>query len=478
MSNLKRNIFYQIVYEILVFILPLITSPYISRVLGANNLGVYSFSYSVAYYFQLMAMLGIKYYGTRSIASVRDNKTQINEVFSSVFALHAFVALIVIVFYFLYCFFIVREYRVIAIIQSLNVIAAFFDINWLFFGLEKFKITVSRNIVIKILTTCCIFIFVKDKDDLWKYTLIMSTGLAASQSVVWIFVSKYVKFTKVKISDIFVHLKPMVVLFIPIIAVSVLKYMDEIMLGILSTDSEVGYYDNAYKIVNIPSALIIAIGTVMLPRISNLMNNGLKEKSEQYAKLSYKYLMCLSIGMSFGLVAVSNTFSVVFWGEEFARCQPIIEMLSLAIPFTAYSNITRTQYLMPNSKDKIYMHSTIAGMMINFILNTFLVYKFKSVGVSISTFVSELVIMLYQIIAINKENNQWKYIKSFLWFYVPGIVMFLCIKSIFNNNPYNVFLLLLQILTGIFIYVSLSILILFLTRDELILKTITRFEKR
>lgn len=466
MSSLKKNMVYQIGYEVLSFILPLITSPYISRVLGAEKIGIYSYSYSVAYYFHLFAMLGIKYYGTREIAASRESIKERNEKFTSVFLLHLFLTVVMSILYGLYCAFYTRENRTIALIQGLFVLSAVLDINWLFFGLEKFKITVSRNIVIKICTACAVFLFVRENGDLWKYTLIMALGNFASQLVVWMFAFRYVKFVKVKWADILVHIKPMFMLFVPIIAVTILKYLSEILLGIFSTHEEVGLYDNAYKIITMPSALIVAVGTVMLPKMSNLIKNNMGEKGEKYIEISYRYLMCLAIGMSFGLMAVADEFSVIFWGEEFAKCGTLIKILSVAIPFTAYANITRTQYLMPNNKDKIYMHSTIVAMLINVLFNILLVTEYQSVGVAWVTVLSELVIMIYQIFAIQKEADQKRYIKSFVFFYALGGGMLVFLDKLFIKLNYSLGSLVLKIVVGIVIYGIFSMIYLLIVRDE------------
>ena len=169
MSSLKKNIAYQAVYELLLIALPLVTSPYIARVLGAEQLGIYSYTSSIAYYFQIAAMLGIKYHGTRQIAAVRDNPDELNSCFTSLFVVHVIMSVLMIISYSVYCMAFVKENATVAWIQGIFVIASLFDINWFFYGIEKFKITVTRNSIIKILTVVSIFCLVRDADDLWKY---------------------------------------------------------------------------------------------------------------------------------------------------------------------------------------------------------------------------------------------------------------------------------------------------------------------
>ena len=179
-TSVKKNFLYQMMYEVLVIILPFVTSPYIARVIGAEGLGIYSFSNSVAYYFVLVSMLGLKNYGNRTIASVRNDKEKLNETFSEIYVLHAIFSVICIAAYFVYCLEISSDKKY-ALIQTFYVISSLFDISWFYFGIEKFKLTVTRGIVIKILNAVCVFTFVKDGDDLWKYCLIMSLGMLLSQ---------------------------------------------------------------------------------------------------------------------------------------------------------------------------------------------------------------------------------------------------------------------------------------------------------
>ena len=159
MESVKKNFIYNTIYQILLVILPLITAPYISRTLGANAVGVYSYTNSVAYYFILIAMLGISNYGNRTIASVRDNKEKLNEKFSSIYTLQFILFIIAIISYVVYSLFIASENNMIFLLQTFYVVSGLLDISWLFFGLEQFKLTVFRNVVIKILTVISMFIF-------------------------------------------------------------------------------------------------------------------------------------------------------------------------------------------------------------------------------------------------------------------------------------------------------------------------------
>lgn len=183
-TSIKKNFMYQMIYQILIIILPFVTSPYIARVIGAEGLGTYSYSYSIAYYFVLFSMLGLSNYGNRIIAQNRESQDKLNEVFSNVLAIHMLFSFGCFIIYCIYAFFVAKE-RVYAIIQTAYVLSGIFDISWFYFGIEKFKLTVTRNTIIKILNVICVFTFVKQPSDLWKYCIIMAFGMLISQITLW-----------------------------------------------------------------------------------------------------------------------------------------------------------------------------------------------------------------------------------------------------------------------------------------------------
>ena len=161
MRSENKNFLFNTVYQLLTFIIPLITTPYISRVLGVENVGIYSYTYSVVYMFMLAGMLGINNYGNRSIAAVRDDKEQMSRSFASIYLLQLGVCLVALIGYSIYLVFFCKEYKTIAVIQGLFLLSVCFDINWFYFGIEKFKLTIFRNLIIKLSSLALIFIFVK-----------------------------------------------------------------------------------------------------------------------------------------------------------------------------------------------------------------------------------------------------------------------------------------------------------------------------
>ena len=274
MSSVKKNLLYNMAYQILILIVPLITVPYVSRALGAENIGIYSYTYSIVYYFMLIAMLGINNYGNRTIAKSRDNKEELSRNFLGIYSIQFTLSIIMIAIYLFFISRFEKKYTLIGYIQVIYLISNALDINWFFFGIEKFKLTVTRNAMIKIISLICILLFVKNRDDLVIYTLILSGSTLICQLILPYFLKKEISLVKITKEDIFKHIKPCLILFMPVIAVSLYKVMDKIMIEKLSNVIEVGYYEQAEKIINIPIGIITALGTVMLPKISNLVQKN------------------------------------------------------------------------------------------------------------------------------------------------------------------------------------------------------------
>ena len=457
MEKPKKNFIYNFLYQMLIFIIPLITSPYLARTIGADGIGTYSYTYSIVHYFMLLTMLGVNNYGNRTIAKNRDNAEKLSKTFWSIYIIQLFSGCIMLLVYISYVLIFDNEFKSIAFIQSIFIISSMIDINWFFFGLEEFKKTISRSIFIKICNLVLIFILIKGKADVWKYAFIMAGMTCFGQIILWSYMRKKITFVKIKIKDVKCHLKPNLVLFIPVIAVSLYKIMDKIMLGSLTTVSEVGFYENAEKIINIPLALITALGTVMLPRMSNIIGKGDIEKAKTYILKSICFVMFLSSAMSFGLIAIGGSFAPFFFGKEFEKTGLLIVLLAVTLPFISFANVIRTQYLIPNEKDKIYIKSVFMGAIINLLMNFLFIPQYGSIGACYGTIAAEISVMIYQVIAIRMELPFKMYLIKAAPFLVKAIVMLIVIYPINYMQIKDFYKITLQIFIGGVIYFILNI---------------------
>lgn len=321
MKSLKKNLIYQSAYQLLMVISPLITSPYIARTLGNEMYGVYSYYYSIAYYFGIFAILGLANYGNRTIAKVKaERKEQLSRVFFQMIAMQICMLMLVSFVYFVSVPFWGGEYKANAIIEWMYILSVGLDISWFYFGIEEFKTTTQRSFIVKIGIIICILLFVKTPNDLNKYTAIMAGGMLISSLILWSQLSKYIVFTKIHAKEIVQHVKPNLALFVPVVSLALFHYTDKIMLGTMSTWKELGYYTNSDKIVNIPMGLINGLGVVMLPRISALSVSNESNKIEKYVNTSIVLSLWAGIALSFGIKAIDSDFIPFFFGKGYMRC--------------------------------------------------------------------------------------------------------------------------------------------------------------
>lgn len=466
MANLKKNIAYNTVYHILILILPLITAPYVSRILGPEGIGIYSYTNSVAHYFVVFSMLGLTKYGNRTIARVKDNKEELSKTFCNLYALQAIISIIAIIAYSIYFFGFNQQYRILFFIQLLQVCSALFNINWFFFGMEQFKLTVTRNTLIKVAATIAIFVFVKKPSDLGIYIGITTGSILLSDIVLWRFLFRHIKIVKPDKKNILSHLKPLIILFIPVIALNIFRSMDKIIITLLSDVTQTGLYENADKIVTIPLSIITALGTVMLPRMSNIIAKGNEEMSKRYIRDSMQFVLGLAIGIMFGIAVIAEIFAPLFFGEAFIQTGSIIKYMTPIIFLTSWNNVIRTQHIIPQEKDKIYIIALILGAVINLVLNIIFIPLYGALGAVIGTLAAFLAVFIYQTINTRKELNVIQYLKDNYLFFISGALMYLIVNITKKFIGSGYWQLIVLIIIGVMVYTSASICLYFIWKKD------------
>lgn len=474
-KSIIKNYLYNLTYQILVLILPLITAPYISRVLGAENIGIYSYTLSISAYFILFGSLGIALYGQREIAYKQDNTKEITKTFLEVVFLRIITTFIsLMIFYFT---FVVKNnvYNIYYKVLIIEIIASCFDISWFFQGLENFKKTVFRNILVKLISVICIFIFVKTPDDLIRYFYIYVFSTLLGNISLWFYLSKYLEKISIKEINIFRHLKPTIMLFIPQIAIQIYTMIDKTMIGTIIEDkSEVGFYEQSQKIIKMTLTVITALGTVMLPRVANCFANNDKSKISGYMNKSFCVVFLLAFPIIFGILAISDSFVPVFFGDGYEKVSILMKIISPIILFIGLSNVTGNQYLLPTKRQKQYTKSVIYGAIVNIILNSCLIWKYGAIGASIGTVCAEFTVMSVQIYYIKNEFKITNILSSMKNYCISSFIMYIiCIglDKIIANNFCSV---VMQMLVG-----SLSYLMcLLFMKDNFILEELKKIKNK
>lgn len=481
MSKLKKNLGYQTIYQILNTCLPLITSPYLARVLGAEKQGVFSYTQSIVNFFTLIALLGVVNYGTRSIASCIGDKGKQSDVFWNIYALQFGASIISIIGYIVYLLMVYPDNIWITVLQGFYLFGALVDVNWLFFGVEKFRVTVTRSMFVRVFSVVLILVCVKTPDDLWIYTVIMAGNVFFANMILWYFVPQEIEMHPIKtisLKKICSHVKPNLVLFIPVLAMSVYHVMDKTMLGLLSTYEQVGYYYNADKIINIPIGVIIGVGTVMLPRMTSLYEEGKEKKSANLFLLSIELIIVASVAMTFGIAAISKEFVPFFFGEKFETCINLIIVLSPVLVIKGLSQVSRMLYLIPNHMEKIFIKSVVAGAIANLFVNLLLIPKMGAMGAVIGTVVAELVSCLYQYLKMNKYIYCLHTILKSLIYVVFGITMFFIIRIVARLFSGGVLGIAVEVFTGVLVYGLACIIYWKITHNNILKNVISNVKRK
>lgn len=467
MNKVKKNILYNLAYQILVLIVPLITSPYISRTLGAEGLGTYSYVSSVAYYFFILVTLGLSNYGNRSIAKCGDNEKERSKIFCSIYAMQLICGGIVLASYLVYLlFFAEKIYITYFLIYSLYILGAVVDVNWFFWGMQEFQLTTKRNTIVKLLTVVSVFLFVRNESALIGYVFIVAGSTLFSNLILWTRIPRYVSFSKPTWKDVSSHFKPNFVLFVPVLAISIYRVMDKIMIKELSGVMQNGYYENADRIITISMTAFSAVATVMMPAISNMVASGDNDRLKKILRDMMQVIMCLSIAMTFGLIAVAREFAPLFFGSQFIETGYLMMGLAPTIILSGWKNVLRSQYLIPYEKDKAYVFSLILGAVANVICNSIFIPQYGARGAVLGTLVAETVGFIIQTYVAGQDVCIPEMFKDAVLFIPDGLLMGVAVHYILKVLPENFIGVLLAIFSGAILYLILVMVTLYVFNRE------------
>ena len=472
-KSIMKNYLYNLTYQILTLILPLITASYLARVLGARGNGIYIYTYTIVNYFVLFGSLGISMYGQREIAYVQDNKTKKKKIFIELVLFRFITIGIASIVYYL-SFMRQGEYSQYYKILFFELIASAFDISWFFQGMEDFKKTVIRNIAVRLTSVVLIFLIVKQEADLNKYLAIYALADLIGNISLWFYLPKYFKGVKVKNINIKRQIPAIVLLFIPQVSNKIYNMLDTTMLGkIIADKAETGYYEQSQKIIRVLLTLVTSLGIVMVPRMANMFANGEKKQINDCMKKSFNFTYLLSFPIMFGLIAISRDFVPWFFGPGYEKVVILMNIITPIILLMGIANIIGTQYLLPTKRQKEFTISVLAGVIVNFILNFIMINLWKSIGACIATVLSQLVVDLMQLHYVKKEINL-KYMLKLSYRYIfAGLIMFagcMLVRLVFTGFICMV----IQIIIGIVIY--FGILIYF--KDKFIYMLISKIRER
>ena len=425
--SIKKNYLFNTSYQILALIVPLITTPYVSRVLGAHGIGIYSYTFSIVSYFVLFSALGTSTYSNRNLGIIRDDVDERTKFFWEIFSLRAILASISLVIYFAYVI-VLSENKLIAALQGIYLIDIMMDITWFFQGMENFKLIAIRNYVIKLVNVIFIFTVVKDENDLWWYVLGLAAWSLLANISMWIPLKKLIKGPKFKEIKPFKHISIIIQLFVPTIASQIYTMLDKSMIGWLyGKPSENGCYEQSDKIVKMSITLIIALGTVTIPKISRLFAQGKMDGMKKLLYRSYRFVWAMGCALMFGVIGINYLLVPVFFGPGYDRVELILPILSTLFIIMGLNHTTGRQYLISTGRQKAYMYIVIVGGIVNVLINAACIPFFGAVGAAIGSVVGEIVILIVQLVYVHriKEFEIYKIFSSSWHYIIAGVVMML-----------------------------------------------------
>lgn len=447
----------------LVLLAPIVTAPYLSRVLGASNLGIYSYVNSSGNIITTLSLLGIYAYGNRQTAYVRDNKSELTKTFWELEITRVILGTIGTAIYALYGIF-NPEHKWYFLIYYPYILAQFIDCSWVYVGLEDMKPAVIKNFITKVINIIGIFVFVKNRDDVWKYIFMLAiTTLIANISVysqLHYYIYKPNGDSKPDIKKIGYHIKGSLFLFLPQVASLFYLQVDKVMLKWISGEtSQVSFYDYAEKMINIPLSIITVLSTVMMPRIANEFKKNNTDVIRNLLIKAGRYALLMTFPLMIGMFCIAQQFIPWYLGDEFFPTAIAMMILSPIVLFNSLSGISGAQYFTATNQIKILMKAYISAAVINICINAVLIPQFGYIGAAVATLCSSLISVVVQFYYLNKQHDVkilWRF--GFKYF-IGGVLMGLIVYFVSKDMKARAITTIIQTLIGFCVYIGYLLLI-------------------
>lgn len=465
-ESIVKNYILNTTYQILNLLAPLVTTPYIARVLGADGVGVYSYTASVVAFFSIFAVLGTTTYGQQVIAQKRDDITERSKYFYEIEILSLITTFLsVLIWLGMLC--LDSEYKTLFVILTLELVAVGFDISWFYSGLERFAYIVIPNMLIKIVSIVLLFVLVQDASDVGVYIAILAVSKLLGNLVTWVPLHLFIKKVALRDINILPHVKETLAYFIPTMAASVYSHLDRLMIQwFTGLESENGYYEQANKIFRIAYTMIISVNTVMASRIAYLFAHKKEEEIREKLETAFAFILTIGIACVFGVAAIAPDFVPWFFGEGYDKVITLLIIGSPLIIILSIHNYLAAQYLVPSGQRIRSTKGVLIGAAVNFLCNLVLIPRFYSIGALVGSLIAEISICaVYFWMSRDYVRINWliKYIPKQL---VAGAVMCIVLWWLGSLDiSVSIILTLGQVILGIIIYIG----ILFLTKEKFML---------
>ena len=454
-KKVKQNIIFNIIRTLFSVAYPIIVFTYVARILNVDDMGRVTFARNLVAYFSLLASLGVSYYGIRESARIIDDKYEFSKFFWEISIINTVTTVISYVLLFVMIFTIGRlaEYRILLLINSVNLILCGFSNEWVLGAREEYKYMSVRSILIQMFCMIAILILIRTREDYIKYSIILvfSTNGANIFNWIYIFRRKIISKIHARELDIKKHLKPVFILFAMLVSIDLYTMLDTTMLGFIKGDYAVGIYNASIKIPRLANSVIASVGAVLVPRLSYYYDKDIV-KFEKLINKSQEFIIFITVPAFLGIVMMSSEMIVVFAGEQYMDAFVTTRILAPIVLIIPISVLFNNQVFIPMRKEIFVLKSTCVGAVINLTLNIALIPILAENGASIATVAAELSVMLVCTYHVKREL----YTQNVRQKYLRAIITSLCILLIGIGFKYwmaNVFVRLFStIMIGMLCY--------------------------
>lgn len=476
-KSIKKNFMMNAILTVSSVVFPLVTFPYVSRIILAEGVGKVSFATSLIAYFNILAQMGIPTYGIRECAKVRDNKILLSKTVRELLVINLFMSLMSYALFFITLAFVPRlaDDKLLYIIVSSTIILNSLGMEWLYKGLEQYTYITIRSLIFKLLALVAMFIFVHKADDYIIYGFLSIFAASASNICNFIQARKLVDFRLNIVPEYKKHVKAVVIFFAMACATTIYTNLDTVMLGFMKTDVDVGFYNAAVKIKFVLVSFVTSLGAVLLPRASYYLEKGKLEEFKLIITKAMNFVIIVSVPLTTYFIMYAKESIFLLSGENFIGSIVPMQFIMPTLILIGMSNIIGLEILVPNGKEKIVLFSEIVGAIVDVIVNAFLIPKYASVGAAIGTTIAELCVLMVQIIAVKDQFlsiiNPIKYYKIFIATAIASVFSY----AIMSKIELNVFLTL--IISSVF-YFLIYLVVAFVFKEEFVCETVREMHEK
>ncbi|MBB3110555.1 O-antigen/teichoic acid export membrane protein [Paenibacillus phyllosphaerae] len=472
-STVRKNFLYNTLLKYLNVLFPLITFPYVARVLSAEGIGQVDFSLSVIQYFILFSQLGIPTYAIRECARYRDDKEKLTKTVQEILIINAvMIGLSYLIFAFmLYRVDVFEANSTLLIIMSISIISTSLGIEWFFQAIEDYRYITIRSTMVKLVSLVLVFVLVNQESDYVIYGSISIVAVSLGYVYNLIYANRIIPlFRRSSNYDVKRHIKPILTFFGLSLSISIYANLNKVMLGLISGNYSVGLYTVADKMVRVVLPLVTSLGVVLVPRIAYNIKNGKQKEADELIEKALHFVTMISIPAIVGIYLLAKPILILFAGSTYLESVTALRIISPILIIIALSNLIGIAILVAHGKEKITLLSTTVGAIVNFLINLFLIPRLNQDGAAIGTLAAELAVLLVQLIFAYryiKGNINYRNVLSYL---AGGLLVFInC--SLLKLLHYNeIFELLLATATSAVIYFGF----LYVIKDSFIYPTVNR----